>query len=462
MEKLFDTVYSAIAFVGTLPKRLLFGAFSFLKVQFTKAIEHLRKFNKKSFSSYKIFLRRAIVCLIILAVICSATIIGLHNSLKVKATALKVDGKVIGYAATQEDADLAKALAIESLGSNGYKPVENSSARTEASNIKNAETLASVIVDTFKGELTPVSEIYINGSLLCAVEDGQGAREAIEDTFKSAGKAYPTSSVSFAESVTIKPAYYTDEKSTITVDKLKGLLAKKDTLQIRHAECKQDVSLKKYETVEIQTNQLFVGDSRIKRSGQNGAEYKISLVTSIGNKEQLSEQLMSVPIKEPVPQIIEKGIRAESLVMETYTVMQTLGVFVWPAVDLYEVTSPFGNRSLGNHKGIDISGKNASGSLVVAGASGIVTEAGWNAGGYGNYVKINHGNGIETLYAHMLDNSLAVSPGDMVQKGQVVGQVGNTGYSFGAHLHFEVRINGIKVDPAPYLGLEPGQKGMVR
>lgn len=462
MSKFIDIVYSAFAFVGSLPKDLLFNAFSFVKKTFMKIVERIKKSNNKFFSSRKIFLRRAIVCVIILAIICSATAIGLHNSLRVKATALKVEGKVIGYAATPEDADLAKALAIETLGSNGYKPVENSSTRTEASNIKNAETLASVIVDTFKNELTPVSEIYINGALLCAVEDGQGAREAVENAFANARKVYPKSSVSFAESVTIKPAYYTDEKATISVDKLKGLLAKKDTLQIRHAECKQEVSLTKYETVEIQTNQLFTGDSRVKRSGQNGAEYKISLVTSIGNKEQLSEQLMSVPIKDPVTQIIEKGIRAESLVMETYTVMQTLGIFVWPAADLYEVTSPFGERSLGNHKGIDISGKNASGSLVVAGASGVVTEAGWNAGGYGNYVKINHGNGIETLYAHMLDNSLAVSPGDVVQKGQVVGQVGNTGYSFGAHLHFEVRINGVKVDPAPYLGLEPGQKGMVR
>ena len=462
MEKFIDAVYAAVAFLGSLPKNILGAVFSRIRKVLARVLEGIRKFNKKSFSSHKVFARRAIVCVIVIAVICSATAIGLHNSLKISATALKVDGKVIGYAATPEDADLAKALAIESLGSNGYKPVHNSSERTEASNIKNAETLAAVIVDAFKKDLTPVSEIYVNGTLLCAVEDGQGAREAIADAFANAHKVYPTSVVSFAESVTVKPAYYTDDKPTITVDKLKGLLAKSDTLQIRHAECKQDVTMKAYETVEIQTNQLFLGDSRIKRSGQNGAEYKISLVTSIGDKEQLSEQLMSVPIKEPVPQIIEKGIRAESLVMETYTVMQTLGVFVWPAVDLYEVTSPFGIRSLGNHKGIDISGKNASGCLVVAGASGVVTEAGYNSGGYGNYVKINHGNGIETLYAHMLDNSLAVSAGDVVQKGQVVGQVGNTGYSFGAHLHFEVRINGVKVDPAPYLGLEPGQKGMVK
>jgi murein DD-endopeptidase MepM/ murein hydrolase activator NlpD len=121
---------------------------------------------------------------------------------------------------------------------------------------------------------------------------------------------------------------------------------------------------------------------------------------------------------------------------------------------LFTVTSPFGYRSLGNHRGIDISGANASGSLVVAGASGTVTTAGWSTGGYGNYVKISHGNGVETLYAHMLDNSLLVNVGDVVQKGQTIGRVGNTGYSFGAHLHFEVRVNGNRLDPAPFLGLQ--------
>lgn len=134
--------------------------------------------------------------------------------------------------------------------------------------------------------------------------------------------------------------------------------------------------------------------------------------------------------------------------------MQTTGYFCWPVVGLFTVTSPYGYRSLGNHRGIDISGGNASGSLVVAGASGTVTTAGWSTGGYGNYVIIDHGNGVETLYAHMLDNSLMVNAGDKVTKGQAIGRVGNTGYSFGAHLHFEVRINGNRINPAPYLGLE--------
>jgi murein DD-endopeptidase MepM/ murein hydrolase activator NlpD len=163
---------------------------------------------------------------------------------------------------------------------------------------------------------------------------------------------------------------------------------------------------------------------------------------------------MSVPVKAPVSQVIERGIRAESLSLGTYSVLQTTGYFCWTVVGLFTVTSPYGYRSLGNHRGIDISGANASGSLVVAGASGVVTEAGWSTGGYGNYVMIDHGNGVETLYAHMLDNSLMVSAGDYVTKGQAIGRVGNTGYSFGAHLHFEVRINGTRVNPAWYIGLE--------
>ena len=209
-----------------------------------------------------------------------------------------------------------------------------------------------------------------------------------------------------------------------------------------------------FDTVEIQTNTLFIGDKRIRRNGANGSAYAIDLVTYIGDKKVSAEQLMNVPVKAPVSQIIERGIRAESLSLGTYSVLQTTGYFCWPVVGLFTVTSPFGYRSLGNHRGIDISGANASGSLVVAGASGTVTTAGWSTGGYGNYVIIDHGNGVETLYAHMLDNSLMVNPGDKVTKGQAIGRVGNTGYSFGAHLHFEVRINGNRLNPAPYLGLE--------
>ena len=117
---------------------------------------------------------------------------------------------------------------------------------------------------------------------------------------------------------------------------------------------------------------------------------------------------------------------------------------IWPVSG--PVTSPFGYRWGRLHAGIDIGVP--YGTPIHAAASGTVVLAGWN-GGYGNYTCIDHGGGMATCYAHQ--SSYAVSSGAQVSHGQVIGYVGNTGHSFGAHLHFEVRINGTPVDPLGYL-----------
>jgi murein DD-endopeptidase MepM/ murein hydrolase activator NlpD len=117
---------------------------------------------------------------------------------------------------------------------------------------------------------------------------------------------------------------------------------------------------------------------------------------------------------------------------------------IWPVSG--PVTSPFGYRWGRLHAGIDIGVP--YGTPIHAAASGTVVLAGWT-GGYGNYTCIDHGGGLATCYAHQ--SSYAVSSGTVVSQGQVIGYVGNTGHSFGAHLHFEVRINGNPVDPLGYL-----------
>jgi murein DD-endopeptidase MepM/ murein hydrolase activator NlpD len=117
---------------------------------------------------------------------------------------------------------------------------------------------------------------------------------------------------------------------------------------------------------------------------------------------------------------------------------------VWPTSG--PVTSPFGYRWGRLHAGIDIGAP--YGAAVYAAASGTVVLAAWT-GGYGNYICIDHGGALATCYAHL--SSYAVSAGAGVSQGQVIGYVGNTGHSFGAHLHFEVRINGAPVDPLGYL-----------
>jgi murein DD-endopeptidase MepM/ murein hydrolase activator NlpD len=104
------------------------------------------------------------------------------------------------------------------------------------------------------------------------------------------------------------------------------------------------------------------------------------------------------------------------------------------------------------HQGIDIPG--TAGSPVFATAEGAVTLADWS-GGYGLLVEIDHGAGLDTRYAHL--SSLAVTPGQRVQKGQVLGYVGSTGSSTGPHLHYEVRMAGEAVDPTGFLLSEISQ-----
>lgn len=88
------------------------------------------------------------------------------------------------------------------------------------------------------------------------------------------------------------------------------------------------------------------------------------------------------------------------------------------------------------------------GANFVAANDGVVTKAGYN-GAYGNMVIIDHGGGISTLYAH--GSEILVTVGQTVKKGDVILKVGSTGYSTGAHAHFEVRVNGQVVNPLPYI-----------
>mgnify|MGYP002166233328 FL=1 len=127
---------------------------------------------------------------------------------------------------------------------------------------------------------------------------------------------------------------------------------------------------------------------------------------------------------------------------------------VWPSYCTY-ITSVQGNRvhpitgKYGTHGGTDIGA--SYGSAIYAAGSGTVVTAYNNSaynGGYGNYAMINHGNGIQTLYAHM--SVCSVTVGQTVSAGQTIGYVGSTGRSTGPHLHFEVRVNGSRVDPQSY------------
>jgi murein DD-endopeptidase MepM/ murein hydrolase activator NlpD len=116
-------------------------------------------------------------------------------------------------------------------------------------------------------------------------------------------------------------------------------------------------------------------------------------------------------------------------------------------------TSGFGVRSdpfqfrAAMHAGIDLAGP--VGTPIYATADGIVESAGWNSGGYGNLIKIDHGKGIETRYGHL--SKVEVKAGQHVKRGEEIARMGSTGRSTGSHLHYEVRIAGKPVNPIPFM-----------
>lgn len=107
---------------------------------------------------------------------------------------------------------------------------------------------------------------------------------------------------------------------------------------------------------------------------------------------------------------------------------------------------PF-HRGAAMHPGIDLAG--AYGTPIYATADGVVTKAGWNNGGYGNMVELDHGRGIITRYGHM--SAVLVREGDHITRGEQIGRMGSTGRSTGNHLHYEVRIDGRPVNPIPFM-----------
>ncbi|WP_157536991.1 peptidoglycan DD-metalloendopeptidase family protein [Microbacterium sp. Root180] len=122
-------------------------------------------------------------------------------------------------------------------------------------------------------------------------------------------------------------------------------------------------------------------------------------------------------------------------------------------------TSGYGPRSVicgngqctsGFHRGVDLGA--GCGAGIYAATSGTVLYAGWNAGGYGNYIRIEHGGGIGTGYAHIRPGGIFVRSGQWVNAGQLIASVGNTGASAGCHLHFEVYSNGVPINPVPFMG----------
>lgn len=194
-------------------------------------------------------------------------------------------------------------------------------------------------------------------------------------------------------------------------------------------------------------NTKYTTYEKVKQKGEEGSQTVTAEITLVDGVED-SRNILSIDItKHPVSKIVIVGTKPVYANGNEVTQGdgKTTGNMLWPVPSCHSMSR--GWRS--GHYALDINGPGINGKPIVAADGGTVISAGWNTGGYGYLVIIQHSSGLQTWYAHC--SALNVVTGQKVTRGQMIGRVGNTGYSTGPHLHFEVRKNGQRVNPIYYV-----------
>lgn len=197
-------------------------------------------------------------------------------------------------------------------------------------------------------------------------------------------------------------------------------------------------------------------DAQMEKLEADKAEMEAKVAELAGNIQAADSTISAAKAQEQAQQVEIDATQAayeqakkefddylRSITASSFNPVFLSGTFIWPT-NSNRITQYYGN----GHGGVDVGAP--AGTPIYAAAEGTVRISGWHDHpySYGNYVVIDHGGGMSTIYAHM--SSRACSAGDYVQQGDVIGYVGNTGYSKGNHLHFEVRVNGGRTNPMSY------------
>ena len=436
--------------------------------------------NKKRIIIYALYAALIIAAVTSITVICSV---------KINLT-LYIDGAEIGAVADAADVENVRERVIEDVSKVAYGQSFSgcnitygfAEGKKATDTLSEGEIYRALYIATLKNYKSAYG-LYVNGEFIAANTDPSVISDSVAQVRKAAqgddnlevelvgtlevrSLYYPISSLLAGSEITSSLALHANElyrtvsagsAAIVSVD----IDASEDEVmflgsgggQIISSETSEDgivtVNIKVTETVPFTTeyrrnDEIYVGTYE---KTQDGADGKKEVVYSITYKdgtptsrEKVSEEI----ILQPIAKIIDEGTR-------TKPVTASKDKYIWPLKEDFVITDTFGGRtvygSFSYHYAIDLAANRAT--PIYAADGGVVTEAG-SKSSYGYYVLIRHDNGQETLYAHML-NEPVVSVGERVYQGQQIGEVGMTGYATGYHLHFEVRVNGERVDPLDYL-----------
>ena len=352
--------------------------------------------------------------------------------------------QVIAVVSSESDYNKADAIVLDNIDEDSAKENSISPKFGLTVTVKDRLNTTDEVVDAIvnnNDDIIKAEALIVNGEMVLCVEGN-----VISGLLKDRLKAYD---VEGAEN---------NSEFVENVETQKGYFLKKDAVKLKEAQ--ETVTGLAVKTLSVATNRVEVpfetknvkdstkvrGYSKVTTKGENGITEKTEETVRINGEVTETRVLSSKVIKEQVTQVVTVGT-ANNYTSATATAKAKSAGFICPlSSGSYKVSAYYGDGR--NHKAIDLSADR--GTPIFAVAAGTVTFAGWD-GEYGYCVVIQHSNGIKTRYAHA--NALCVSTGATVAQGDMIATVGSTGLSTGNHLHFEVIVNGTRVNPGPYIGL---------
>ena len=288
-----------------------------------------------------------------------------------------------------------------------------------------ADTVCNKIIEQSDGIIEEATGLYINGELVGAVKSSADLSHILQGILDEAKGDDEVATAVFAQ----------------TVESVTGLFP--TSTVITSDEMEEELSASSQKAITYVVQEGYTDYSAVITEGSEGVQECVDRVTYLNGVEVSRENISTTVITPAVDRVVVIGTQERPKHSGIGT-----GTFIWPCPSLHTITTYYEYRWGSFHAALDISGSSAYGKPIVASDSGTVTAAGYS-GSYGYRVIIDHANGMQTLYAHC--SELLVSVGQKVEQGETIALVGSTGNSTGPHCHFEIYVNGSRVDPLPYV-----------
>lgn len=417
------------------------------------------------------------------------------------AVGVECNGKQIGY--VQNEAvfhETENKIQSRMLYQDGDEVFEYSTRLTlavvPASEVQNSAQLTNTLISTSESDIVEATGLIVDGTFLGATKDIVPVKEHLDELLAQY-KENDTDRVEFTKSVELEEGLYLQSnivEAQDLIDKIESktqvdryyttvagdtpiTIAQKNDISLdelislngdiltncpigRHVlvtKSERFLSVKRivnttytveldYGTSYVETNSLYKGQTQEKSAGVKGERTINADISYVDGVEVGREILSSEVTAQPVDRVVLKG--TATMPSASSGGNPSKYGFVWPTSGANRyISSGWGAGR--NHRGVDICYYGgAYGKTIVAAHAGTVTYSGWKSG-YGWVVMIDSGDGISTAYAHC--SKLAVSAGQTVARGQYIANIGSSGNSTGPHLHFELNINGSRVNPLLYL-----------